>query len=101
MKRVEVIFQSDGNPNAAVDLNTDFQIKAPTSVAAASPVNSALWGISRWGIGTWGSADQIYRGWRGLRGYGRSMAVRVRVKTNAGRPSWIATNFLYTEGGVR
>lgn len=101
MKRVEVIFQSDGNPNAAVDLNTDFQIKAPTSVAAASPVNSASWGISKWGIGTWGSADQIYRGWRGLRGYGRSMAVRVRVKTNAGRPAWIATNFLYTEGGVR
>jgi hypothetical protein len=99
MKRVEVIFQSDGNPNAAVDLNTDFQIKAPTALAAASPVNSALWGLSRWGIGTWGSADQIYRGWRGLRGYGRAMAVRVRVKTNAGRPSWIATNFLYSEGG--
>lgn len=99
-KLVEPIFESDGNPNAAVDLNVDFQIKAPTGVAAASPVASALWGISKWGIGLWGSAGQIYAGWRGVRGVGRSGAIRVRIDTNSSRPSWIATNFTYTVGGM-
>jgi hypothetical protein len=101
LARIEVVFQSDGDPNAAIDINTDFQIKAATAVATASPSGSARWGIGKWGIGKWGSADQIYRGWKGIRGYGRSMAVRVRVNTSSGRPSWIATNWLYTEGGNR
>jgi hypothetical protein len=94
-KAVEPIFQSNGNPNAALDLNIDFQIRLPSGVAEASPVTSALWGISHWGVGTWGSADQIYRGWRGIRGAGRAAALRVRVNTTNSRPSWIATNFSY------
>jgi hypothetical protein len=99
-KRVEPIFQSDGNPNVALDLNTDFQIKTFEGVTAASPTSAALWGISLWGVGVWGSADQIYRGWRGVRGVGRAAAIRVRGASTTARPSWIATNFLYTEGGL-
>lgn len=94
-KSVEPIFQSNGNPNAALDLNIDFQIRRPTGVAEASPVNSATWGVSKWGVGTWGSAEQIYRGWRGTRGAGRAAALRVRVDTTASQPSWISTNFAF------
>lgn len=94
-KRVELIFQSNGNPNAALDLNTDFQIRLPSGVAESSPVTSALWGVSHWGVGTWGSADQIYRGWRGVRGAGRAASARVRINTTNSRPSWIATNFAW------
>lgn len=98
-KLVEPIFESDGNPNAALDLNTDYRVRAPTSVASASSVTSATWGVSKWGIGTWGSASQIYRGWRGVRGIGRAAALRVRVSTTSGRPSWVATSFTFVPGG--
>lgn len=98
-KRVEVIFQSDGNPNVAIELNTDFQIKTFTAVTAASATTAALWGIAKWGIGVWGSADQIYRGWRGIRGSGRSAAIRIRGASSSARPSWISTNLTYVEGG--
>lgn len=98
-KKVEPVFQSNGNPNAAVDLNTDFQIAVFQGVTAQSPTNSGLWGVGKWGVALWGSADQIYRSWRGVRGIGRSAALRVRISTGSARPSWIATNFLYTEGG--
>lgn len=98
-KSAEPIFESDGNPNAAIDMNTDFQVKAPTGTAQASPVTSALWGISKWGIGVWGTAGQIYRGWRGVRGVGRAGAIRIRISTNSAKPSWIATNFTFIRGG--
>lgn len=99
-KMVECIFQSDGNPNAAVDFNVDFNISSPTATAEASPVNSALWGISKWGIGVWGTSGQIYKSWRGVRGVGRAGSVRVRINTNSARPSWISTNYSFIRGGA-
>jgi hypothetical protein len=100
-KRVEPIFESDGNPNAALDLCVDYEVRTPTGVTNANPVSSARWGISKWGIGTWGTAGQIYRGWRAVRGIGRTAALRIRINTNSARPAWVATNYLYIPGGQR
>lgn len=98
-KLVEPIFESDGNPNAAVDFNTDFQVRTPTGVAQASPTRSGIWGVSLWGSGIWGTAVQIYRGWRGVRGKGRSGSIRIRIDTSTARPAWLSTNFTYVKGG--
>jgi len=99
-KLVEPIFESSGDPNPAIDLNTDFTIRPPAADPSPSAtVNSAKWGISHWGVGRWGSSGQIYRGWRGIRGHGRSASLRVRVSSQTARPSWITTNFQFTPGG--
>ena len=97
---VEPIFQSNGNPNAALDLNTDYRVRSPSGVSAASSVSAATWGVSHWGVGTWGSADQVYRGWRGVRGIGRAASLRVRVSTTTARPSWVSTNWLIQPAGA-
>lgn len=97
---VEPIFESEGNPNAALDLNTDYQVRAPSAVGAASATTSATWGVSKWGVGIWGTVTQIFRGWRGVRGKGRTVALRVRVMTTTARPSWVATNMAFTPGGL-
>lgn len=97
---VEPIFQSVGNPNAALDMNVDFQIAQPTATAQASAVSSARWGVSKWGIGTWGSDTQIYKGRRGVRGLGRTGALRIRVSDAYSRPSLLATYYYYTLGGA-
>lgn len=94
-KLAEPIFESGGSPNAAIELNTDFQIATPSAVPEAQTVNSAKWGIDKWGVGVWGTDGQIYRGWRGVRGAGRSAALRIRISTNSTRPSWISTNFVF------
>jgi hypothetical protein len=98
-KMVECIFESAGDPKAAIDWNVDFNVANPTSNAAETPTNAAIWGISKWGIGTWGSDGQIYKGWRKVRGIGRAGSVRVRVNTNSSRPSWISSNVIYEKGG--
>lgn len=96
---VEPIFQSNGSPSVAIDLNLDYDIPSPTGVAASYPETGGLWGISKWGIGLWGSASQTYRGWRGIRGVGRAASIRVRISTSINEPSWLATNWLYVPGG--
>jgi len=98
-KLVEPIFQGAGSPNAALELNTDFSIEAPSAVASASASNGALWGTDLWGTGLWGSADEVYKGWRGVRGIGRAASLRIRINTTTTIPSWISTNFIYVPGG--
>ena len=100
-KMVEPVWESVLDPNPTVDMTTNFQIRPPRGItqAATSATPGGLWGSAKWGIGTWGSEGQIYRGWRGVRGKGRSGSVRIRVSTSTVRPSLISTNFVYTIGG--
>lgn len=99
-KLAEPIFTSNGNPNAAIDFETDFVISTPSGYPVAQAGTSALWGISKWGVGTWSSAAQVYRGWRGIRGSGRAGAVRVRITTSLNSPEWLATNYSFQTGGI-
>jgi len=98
-KLVEPLFQSAGSPNSALDLNVDFNIKLPTAVASASQSNGALWSDGLWSDGLWGSSSQVYSGWRGIRGIGRSAALRIRINTSTSSPAWISTNFTFVPGG--
>lgn len=100
-KRVEPIFQGASDPAPALDLNVDYQIQAPTGVSAPISSPAARWGVSKWGVGTWGSPQQVWRGWRSIRGYGRAASIRVRVSNLDSRTSWLATNFLFVAGGQR
>ena len=96
---VEPLFQSNGAPSVALDVNLDYHIRRPTAVASTAAVTSAKWGVAKWGIGLWGSALQIYDGWRGIRGIGRTASLRVRISTSVNQPSWLATNWMITPGG--
>lgn len=98
-KQVEPIFQSDGLPSAALDLAVDFQVRAPVGVPVTPASIAGLWDAGLWDDMLWGGDAEIYRGWRGVRGYGRSAALRVRVRTTTSRPSWIATGWTWIEGG--
>ncbi len=98
-KLAEPIFESTGNPNAAVDFNTDFNVKLPTSTPQASTPNAAIWGTSLWGVGVWGTDGIIFRGWRGIRGLGRAGSVRVRIKSTTSNTSWISTSVNFVKGG--
>jgi hypothetical protein len=98
-KLIEIIFDSRGDPAPALDMNTDYQIKAPTGLSTESVSTSGHWGVSRWGLGTWGTESQIFRGWRGIYGKGRAGSCRVRVSMTSSRPSWIVTNYTFVPGG--
>lgn len=98
-KLAEPVFKSTGIPNAAVDFNTDFNIKIPTAVPQTSTSTAATWGTSRWGIGVWGTDGIIFKGWRGIRGVGRAGSIRIRIKSSSSTTSWISTNIKFVPGG--
>jgi len=100
-KEAEPIFEANGVPNAAISLNVDYRLTAITALPSVSRSGATpgLWGSARWGVGLWGSGNQIYDGWRGVRGSGRAASARVRINTGTVRSSWLATNFLYIPGG--
>jgi hypothetical protein len=98
-KLVEPIFMSTGNPNPALDLNVDFTTYAPVGQPQALPNSAGQWGVAKWGFSLWGKSDQIFKGWLGVRGHGRSASLRVRVTTAVSRPSWISTNYTFVRGG--
>ena len=98
-KLVEPIFMSTGNPSPALDLNVDFTTYAPVGVASPLPNSAGQWGVATWGVSLWGKSNQIFKGWMGVRGHGRSASLRVRVTTTVSRPSWISTNYTFVRGG--
>ncbi len=95
----EPIFRSTGNPNAAVDFNTDFNIKLPTATPQVSLSDAAVWGASFWGVGIWGTDGIIFKGWRGIRGNGRAGSIRIRIKNVSSNTSWISTTVNFIRGG--
>lgn len=99
-KMIESIFEANGNPRATIDLNLDFLTKAVKTVVQTEAPAASLWGTALWGTGKWGSTTQTYRGWKGVRGIGRSAAARVRVSTTNTQVSLVATNLIYNLGGV-
>ncbi|MBS7811208.1 hypothetical protein [Roseococcus pinisoli] len=98
-KRAEPVFEAGAAPRVAVDLALDFNTMAPPPIILDPPAPTAgIWDVSRWGEGRWGG-QAIWRGWRGVRGRGRSAAVRLRATSREATPAWLATNILFTPEG--
>ncbi len=96
---IDPIFKGSYDPEATIDLNLDYQIKKASSVTTATPVTAATWGSGIWGQSVWGTSNKVWRGWRGISGHGRSVALRVGMSVKDGQISWVATTFLYKTGG--
>jgi hypothetical protein len=98
-KLVRPTFEADGTPAIAVEMNTDFRVFPPSSVPTSLGGAGGLWDTAIWDTDTWGGAADIYDGWLGVRGIGRSGALRIRTASNSLTASWIATDFIFTPGG--
>ena len=99
-KKAQPLFQSSNNPSPALDLNIDFQIRAPMGGPVQSSTTAGLWGISLWGVDSWGSASQVFKGWRGVKGIGRSASLRIRIANPNTQSKWISTDYVFVRGGI-
>ena len=98
-KRARPIFEANASPLIAVEMNTDFRVIPPSSVATSLVNNAALWDAGIWDAGLWGGDQDIYDGWLAVRGMGRAGALRIRTASNALSAGWIATDFTFIPGG--
>lgn len=98
-KMADVLLESDGNPNAAVNLCLDFQMLDGQPWTPQTVQGGGIWGEAVFGEAVFGGT-KVYRGWRGLTGLGKSAAVRVRINGNGATPSWLSTSVMYVPGGM-
>ena len=100
-KMVRPVFSSNGESNAALDICLDYKIIGDATVG--SPVVTGdLWDTMLWGpdasAGKWAAADEIFTGWRGVRGIAESGALRIRTSSTTLSNAWQGTQFLFVPG---
>jgi hypothetical protein len=96
---VKPIFDANGIPQVAVEMNTDFRILPPAAVPTSLGGTGGLWDFALWDVDTFGGDTDIYDGWLGVVGEGVSGALRIRTASNSLSAGWIGTKFLFTPGG--
>lgn len=96
---VRPTFEANGAPAIAVEMNTDFRIVPPSSVPTSLATSGAIWDTSEWDVGVWGGDEDIYDGWIGVDGIGRSGALRIQTASTTLVSGWIATDINYSPGG--
>jgi len=99
-RRVQPILRAAGAPSFGVDIALDYRTFAALPGVVAADVGDPLWDGGRWDSATWLDLILIDE-MRGVRGIGRTGAVRLVVDTGAaGRVAWVGTNVLYVPGGL-
>lgn len=100
-KMAEAIFQSDARVTASFDLNVDFSQISSTALSSTLSSGAGLWDIAIWDnpAALWGSAEDIYRAWKSVRGLGRAASLRIRTSSTEARPSLLAINLIFQPGG--
>lgn len=100
-KLIEVLFDSNTDPSAAIEIATDFDVTLGATLPApsAATATTSRWGVGKWDSARWSAALRVWRGWRGVRGVGRAAAPRVRVEKKGASVAWTATNLTFIPGG--
>jgi hypothetical protein len=99
-RRVQPILRAAGAPSFGVDIALDYRTFATLPGVVVADASDLLWDGARWDSGTWLDLILIDE-MRGVRGIGRTGAVRLVVETGvAGRVAWVGTNVLYVPGGL-
>jgi hypothetical protein len=99
-RRVQPILRAANAPNFGVDLALDYRTFTGLPAVVGADVGSVLWDGGLWDSTAWSDLLVIDE-MRGVRGIGRTGAVRLVVDTGvAGRVAWVGTNILYVPGGL-
>lgn len=87
-------------PQAAVDA------RGPGAAAPSLPALNdggafLVWDVGLWDVGLWAGASQaVTLPWKGVRGLGYSLAVRIAMLSGHGRPGWLGTNMVVDQGNT-
>lgn len=94
------VLYADGNINAALAMNVDFEDKFPTSTPTFSGSGGPPWNTTPWNTSPWGGAAQVRKNWQTTPGIGYCASLRMKIACNAFTPQWLATDYVYELGGV-
>jgi hypothetical protein len=94
------VFEANTIPAIAVEMNVNYERRPPESVPTSLAGNGGLWDTAVWDVDVWGGDADIYNGWIGITGVGKTGALRIRTASTALTAAWIATEFQYVPSGT-
>lgn len=89
-----------GTPEIYGNINTDFDATDPTAPLSASPSAYGVWDVGLWDTAIWGTDLVLDKEWQGASGLGYCGAPILKVAANGIAVQWVATDVLWTPGGV-
>lgn len=92
------ILSLDGDISLGLDINVDYEDRAPSSTVAIGGNAGDPWSVA-WDA-AWGGASTIHRAWTSVRGIGFAAAPRLRVHADEVRVSWSASDFVFEPAGI-
>lgn len=94
------VFIAEGEVTPAIVLNTDFKEDRTTVSPSFTGGGNAVWDSATWGVDSWSQGDAVTKKWQTVTGVGFAGGLRVVTETQGINIRWVATDFLYEEGGV-
>lgn len=91
---------TDGAAPVALDLNVDFEDRAPASAPTFAGGGGSVWDVTAWDAGEWGDNAQVAKDWISVTGLGYAAALRIRIHTDALTVSWQSTDWIFEPGGL-
>ncbi len=91
---------TSGSPQIFGDINTDFNQSDPAAPLSASPTIYGAWDSGLWDSAIWGGDVALQKNWQGATGIGFCGAPILKVAANGIQVQWVATDVLWTTGGV-
>jgi hypothetical protein len=85
---------------------SEVDARGPSAPAPALPALNdggafMVWDVGLWDVGLWAGASQnVTLPWRGVRGLGYALAVRLSMLSGNGRPAWLGTNLVVDQGNT-
>jgi hypothetical protein len=99
LKRIRVTTQSEVPPTLAVDAAYDYSLDAPPPSPIPIPATLTVYDTATYDLDRY-VGESTWRQWRGVRGQGTMVALRVQAVTNQAPTAWIASDILFVPGGV-
>lgn len=98
-KLARPVWESNRAPSVSVEMNVDFRVIQASITATALVGLVGIWDSGLWDEALWGADVDVYDGWIGVRGIGRSGALRMSTSSADLTGGWISTDFIFVPGG--
>ncbi len=97
---IRPVLISNGQLQAAIDLNVNFEDRQPTSTPSFSGAGGTAWNTGLWNVSPWQQGQNVVQDWDTPNAIGFCAALYMKVSAANQGVSWECTDFVFQPGGV-
>jgi len=100
-KMFRPVLAVNGTLDFLTDIDVDFQDTEISGSATYSVTSGAQWDVSNWDESYWAAGLEVVKNWTSPDAYtGLCASGKIKIATNSLTVQWIASDWIYEEGGI-